>query len=652
MDPRLTRLYQDELIHLREMGASSRASTPRSPAAWAWKRWKSPTPMSSGCSKVLHFLTARIQLKLEAEQPRLIAQLLDAMYPNFLAPVPSMAIMQMGVDVADPNLARGHAVPRGTAVTSLLPRGQNTRCEFRTAMGVTLWPVELAQAQYFSFAPDLPLARLPQARPMKGGLRLRLRCGGGLRFDQLGMQRLCLYISAADDVAYRLHELVLGTALGSLVMPVPGTALPGSPAVASPEPGRQWRGPDSILPVGYEADQALLPESLRSFSGHRLLQEVAALPQRLLFFEIDDLAARLADCACTEVDLVVLFSRGDPNLEALVDAGSLALFCTPTINLFERRLDRVNLDPGSWEYHLVPDRTRPMDLEVHSVQSVFGHGLGRTAASDHRNDSRTDDTDGPREFKPLYATRHDQVADGHGYYTLRRELRRASDRQRLQGARVPSYLGEEVFLSLVDAGHGPYRESLRQLSVNAWVTNRDLPALLPPGSTAGERAWQIDLPGPVSNLQCLRGPTRPVTRQPVGAVGWKLVSQLTQNHLALGDDPEVAVAVLRDNLRLYGAPNDVAWGHQADGLRSLKAHNAVRRLPFAGPLSFGTGTELTLEVDEQSFQGSSAFLMGCLLECYLARQAAVNSFTQFTLKSVQRGVIKAWPPRVGLRPII
>ncbi|HRD95034.1 MAG TPA: type VI secretion system baseplate subunit TssF [Rubrivivax sp.] len=644
MDPRLTRLYQDELIHLREMGREFARNHPKIASRLGMEALEVADPYVERLLEGFAFLTARVQLKLEAEQPRLIAQLLDALYPNFLAPVPSMAIMQMGVDVADPNLARGHLVLRGTTITSLLPRGQNTRCEFRTAMDVTLWPLELVQAQYFSFAPDLPLARLPQARPMKGGLRLRLRCGGGLRFDQLGLQRLGLFISAADDVAYRLHELVLGTALGSLVMPVPGTAPPGTPPMASPQPGHQWRGPESILPVGYEADQALLPESLRSFSGHRLLQEVAALPQRLLFFEIDQLAPRLAQCCCTEVDLVVAFARGDPNLEALVDSGSLALFCTPAINLFERRLDRVSLGPGTWEYHLVPDRTRPMDLEVHSVQSVFGHGLARSATGD--------DTEGPREFKPLYASRHDQVADGHGYYTLRREPRRASDRQRLQGARVPSYLGEEVFVSLVDAGHGPYRESLRQLSVNAWVTNRDLPALLPPGSTGGERAWQIDLPGPVSSLQCLRGPTRPVSRQPVGAIGWKLVSQVTQNHLALGDSPEVAAAVLRDSLRLYGAPNDVAWGHQADGLRSLQAHNAVRRLPFAGPLSFGTGTELTLEVDEQAFQGSSAFLMGCLLECYLARQAAINSFTQFTLKSVQRGVIKAWPPRVGLRPIL
>jgi type VI secretion system protein ImpG len=625
MDPRLTRLYQDELSYLRELGREFAREHPKIAGRLGMESMEVADPYVERLLEGFAFLTARVQLKLEAEQPRLIAQLLGSMYPNFLAPVPSMAIMRLATDIADPNLGRGHTVPRGSTVASLLPRGQNTRCEFRTAMAVTLWPVELVQVQYFGHAPDLPLTRLPQARPMKGGLRIRLRCGGGLRFDQLGLDRLAFYISAGDDVAFRLHELLLGAPLGTLVATVPaqGDAADG------------WRGAGSVQPVGFEADQALLPETLRAFSGHRLLQETAALPQRLLFFELTDLASRLATVAAAEVDLVVLFARGDPALETLVDVASLALNCTPAINLFPRRLDRVTIGAGAWEYHVVPDRARPMDLEVHSIDHVVGHGA-----------------EGTREFQPLYASHHETPAEGHGYYTLRREPRRPSDRQRTQGARVPSYLGEEVFLSLVDAGHGPYRQDLRQLSVNAWVTNRDLPALLPPGGTAGERAWQLDTPGPVAGVECLRGPTRPVSRQPAGDVGWKLVSQLTQNHLALGDSPEAASAALRDTLRLYGPPNDVAWSHQADGLRTLQARPVVRRLPFAGPLSFGSGIELALEVDEQSFQGSSAFLLGSVLEYYFARLAAVNSFTQFTLRSQQRGVIKAWPPRTGLRQIV
>ncbi|HSW08717.1 type VI secretion system baseplate subunit TssF [Aquabacterium sp.] len=625
MDPRLVRLYQDELTHLREVGSEFAVEFPKIASRLGMEGMEVADPYVERLLEGFAFLAARVQLKLEAEQPKLIAHMLESIYPNFLAPVPSMMIARLGADPTDPNLAKGHTVARGSALQAQQARGQDTLCEFRTAMDVTLWPIELVSVQYFAHAPDLGLARLPQAKPMKGGLRIKLRAGGGLRFNQLQLDKLCLHISAPDDVAYRLHELVLGTALGSLV------AVPG--AAGATDMPRQWRDSPSIRPVGFAADEALLPESLRAFSGHRLLQEVSAMPQRLLFFDITDLAPRLAQVAGDQVELVLLFSRGDPALETLVDGGSLALFCTPAINLFPKRLDRVPLGPGAWEYHLVPDRTRPMDLEVHSVETVIGHGSGR---------------DAQREFKPLYTTHHQAPAEGHGYFTLRREARLLSDRQRAQGPRS-SYIGEEVFMSLVDAHHGAYRDTLRQLSVTAWVTNRDLPALLPQAGAAGASSWKLDTPGPVSSVECVRGPTRPVSRRASGDIGWQLVSQLTQNHLSLAGTPAQTAAALRDTLRLYGPPGDLTWSHQVDGLLTLRTQPIVRRLPFKGPLSFGSGIDMVLEANELSFQGASAFLMACVLERFFARHAAINSFTQLTLRSQQRGLVKVWPPRTGER---
>ena len=222
--------------------------------------------------------THLIQLKLDAEQPRLIAHLLESLYPNFLAPMPSMLVARLTVDVNDPNLAKGHAIPRDSDVQSELPRGQDTSCEFRTAHAVTLWPVEITAVQYFSYAPDLPLARLRPAQGMKGGLRIKLKTGGGLKFLQLAnMDRLAFYLSAPDDVAFRLHELLLASALGTWVSAAPAQA------------AAQWRdSAESLRAVGFDDEHALLPESMRSFSGHRLLQEVAALPQRLLFFEVTE----------------------------------------------------------------------------------------------------------------------------------------------------------------------------------------------------------------------------------------------------------------------------------------------------------------------------------------------------------------------------
>ncbi len=624
MDARLTRLYEEELAHLRDLGREFAREHPRA-RHLDLESMEVADPYVERLLEGFAFLTARVRLKMDAEQPRLIEQLLQSLYPNFLAPMPAQMVVQLGVDPTDPNLARGYTVARGAPLRSLLKRGQDTQCEFRSAMAVTLWPLELTELRYFNHAPDLGLTRLPQARAAKGGLRIRLRVGGGLRLGQLGLDRLVFYIAAEDNVAFRLHELVLGCTAGTAL------AEPGQPVSEA-----RWRGAASVQSVGYGSDDALLPETDRAFSGHRLLQEFAALPQRLLFFEVNDLSGRLAGMTGNEVELVLAFSRPDPGLETLVDAQSLALHCTPAINLFPKRLDRVTLDTHSADFHVVPDRTRPMDYEVHSIDRVIGHGASGT--------------DSARDFAPLYASTHQSLPDGNGYFAVRRAPRRPSDRQRQNGARVASYLGEEVFLSLVDAQHGAYREELRQLSVIAQVTNRDLPALLPREGSEGDRAWILEAAAPVNTVRSLRGPTRPSSRHPEGDVGWQLVSQLTQNHLSPSTDPERAAAALRAALRLYGT-GDAAWIAQVDGLRSLRVSTVTRRLPFAGPLSFGCGIALDLEVDDAAFHGNSAFLLGCVLEHFFARHAAINSFTQLSLRSAQRGLIKAWPPRLGERAV-
>ncbi|MBV9892240.1 MAG: type VI secretion system baseplate subunit TssF, partial [Rhizobacter sp.] len=178
MDPRLLRLYSDELAHLRDVGAEFAQEFPKIASRLGMEGMEVTDPYVERLLEGFAFLTARVQLKLESEHPRLIAHLLEATYPNFLAPVPSTLIARFAVDPADPNLVKGYVVPRGSAVVSELPRGQETRCEFSTAHAVTLWPIELVSAQYFSHAPDLAAARLPELLGMRGGLRLRLRCGG------------------------------------------------------------------------------------------------------------------------------------------------------------------------------------------------------------------------------------------------------------------------------------------------------------------------------------------------------------------------------------------------------------------------------------------------------------------------------------------
>ena len=623
MDPSLLRLYSDELTHLREVGAEFAQEFPKIAARLSMDGVEVTDPYVERLLEGFAFMAARVQLKIEAEHPRLIQHLLETVYPGFLSPVPSMLIARMRPDPLDPNLARGFTVARHSTLTSEAVRGQNTRCEFRTAHDVSLWPIEIESVQYFSHAPDLPLTRLPVARPIRGGLRIRLKAHGGLKFNQLPLDRLPFYVSAPDDVAFRLHELVLGASLGSWVGSI------GAPDAAR-SPTQGFADSASVQQLGFQDDEAALPETLRGFSGHRLLQEYAAMPHRLLFFEVADLAHRLARVNGSEAEIVLLFSRGEAALESLVNADSLALFCTPAINLFPKRLDRIQLGPGAWEHHVVPDRTRPMDFEVHTLQSVTGYGTGSVAE---------------QKFLPLYASFHEAARSHAANYTLRREPRLLSARQRLEGPRS-AYIGQEAFLSLVDPNNAPYREEIRQLSLSALVTNRDLPTLLPGSSTT----WVLDGAGPAGRIETLRGPTRPVQRLARGDVGWAMVSALTLNHLSIaGEDGARAAAALRSLLALHGPEQDPAWTKQVDGIHSVQARSVVRRLPFPGPLTFGCGVEVTATVDEMGFQGGSAFLLGTVLDRFFARHASANSFCETVVRSASRGEILRSDPRIGAR---
>jgi type VI secretion system protein ImpG len=91
---------------------------------------------------------------------------------------------------------------------------------------------------------------------------------------------------------------------------------------------------------------------------------------------------------------------------------------------------------------------------------------------------------------------------------------------------------------------------------------------------------------------------------------------------------------------------------QIEGLRQVSTRAVVRRLPMPGPIAFGRGVQINLEVDELAFQGSSAFLFGCVLERFFARHVSMNGFTETRMHSQTRGEILNGRPRCGTRPIL
>src|SRR5512134_2052191 len=224
MDPRLLHYYNLELQHLREMGAEFAQQFPKIAGRLGMNGLEVADPYVERLLEGVGFLAARVQLKLEAEFPRFTQALLEIVYPHYLAPTPSMLIAQLTPDPSDPNLAGGFKVARGATLSGPLAADDATSCEFRTAHDVTLWPVEIVSATYFSFAPDLPLNALPIANRIKGGVRIRLKTTAGLKVRQTSIDRLSFYVSGHDEVANKVHELCLAAGLGVLVLPSKGTS--------------------------------------------------------------------------------------------------------------------------------------------------------------------------------------------------------------------------------------------------------------------------------------------------------------------------------------------------------------------------------------------------------------------------------------------
>lgn len=628
-NPRLLRYYSQELQHLREVGGEFAAQYPKIAGRLGLEGFDCADPYVERLLEGFSFLAARVQMKIDAEFPRFTQHLSEIVYPHFLAPTPSMAVVQLQPDLSNPALNAGYKVPRGAGMRSVLGKDDVTACEYRSAHALTLWPIELAEARFFTIGGSIAGADCALPAQVKAGLRLRLRTTNGAPFNTLALDELVLHLRGADDLPGRILEKLLGSVEGMLVLP--------RPAGGSKPAWHRLLPKTALQPRGFHEDDALLPSGQRSFQGYRLLQEYFAFAQRFMFVELGGLGPAVRACAERELEIVILLNRGDARLEQTLDATHFALNCTPVVNLFRRRADRINLSGDQYEYHVLVDRTRPMDFEVHQVESVTGYGSG---------------ADAEQAFHPLYSARDlDQAAaPQQAFYQLRREPRVVSQRQRTRGPRS-SYVGSETFLAIVDAAEAPYRHNLRQLGLVVWCTNRDLPLAMPLG--VGKTDFVLDDGGPVHAVRVLGGPSQPLPSFAEGSMAWRLINQLSLNYLSLVDsDPDQGAHALRELLALYCHPLDVSSQRQVEGVRSVSSRPVTRRMPTPGPITFGRGLEITVTMDDGAFEGAGAFVLGGVLSHFFAQYVSINAFTETVIRTVARGEIMRWPAKGGACAIL
>ncbi len=604
MSEEMLRYYERELSYFRQLGAEFAEGNREVAARLGLGQHETPDPHVERLIQACAFLTARVRRKIDDDFPEITTALLNVLYPHYLAPVPSMSIVQFATDATQGGLTGKHVIEAGARLYSKFVEG--SPCRFRTCYPVELWPIALQSA-----AMDRPRG---VDRPAAAAqvLRLELACTPGAELAELGLERLRFYLHGEDSLVFRLYEILFSRVCEVQLQTVDGVLIARS-------------GPECIKPVGFAAHEGILPYSPRSFLGYRLLTEYFCFPEKFLFFDLEglrplarpDLVGRFAVC---------IFFDTRSGIEQPINEETFRMGCSPIVNLYEPASEPIRVDHTKTEYRLVPDHRRPDSVEVYSVEEVVSVPSGGGT---------------PVRFEPFYAARQSLGSDlpEAFWFTARRPSERKYDS------------GTEVYLSIVDARRQPALPPTETLSVRMLCTNRDLPAKLNFGGD--DDILQLEGRAPAI-IRCLKPPTKPVRSHLDGREQWRLISHLSLNHLSLA---EAGGDSLREMLRLYNFAPDLETmrvnAEHIDGIRSVSVSRVVRRpreMPWNG---FCRGLEIKIDFDEQKFIGGSAFLMATVLDVFLGLYASINSFTELVATSREgRQVMKRWQPRAGEQTLI
>ncbi|MFN2531636.1 MAG: type VI secretion system baseplate subunit TssF [Pyrinomonadaceae bacterium] len=613
--------YERELIFLRQMGAEFAQKYPKIASRLLLEADRTEDPHVERLIEGFAFLAGRIHLKADDDFPEITESFLNVLYPHYLAPVPSMAIVKFAQK--EGVLTTGYDIPRGTGLFS--QSVQDTRCRFRTGYDVTLWPVKVTNASLESLDPVDTRGKWGDAV-----IKIRLACINEQTLATLktgegqeSIDSLRFYLRAEPQLVNPLYEIIFNNSTrveihpGKIEADAARRTRKLSPLRISPV----VLPPNSLKQVGFEEEESLLQYTARSFAGYRLLSEYFAMPEKFLFVDITGLRAAANSGFGKNFDIHIYLKNVTPP-RGNVSADTFQLGCTPVINLFSEVTEPIHLSGRQHEYHVIPDVRRPMTTEVYGIDSVV--------ADDPQQG-------GLREFYPFYSFRHarEDEKDRTFWYGSRRPSLRSEDP------------GTEVFLSLVDLGFNPHVPATSVLTVRATCTNRDLPARLPWGGTQGD--LEVEGAIPLSGIHCLTKPTdtlRPPLRR---ATQWRLLSHLTLNHLSLGDPTKNGSPdALQEILFLYDLSDSAATRRQITGINQVSTRRVVRQTGSRIGSGFVRGIETTIEFDEEQYVGSGLFLFSSVLERFLALYTSMNSFNELVAVTKQReGVLKRWPPRSG-----
>ncbi len=585
--------YNDELAAIRRRAARFADAFPKIAGRLRVTGEVADDPHVERLIQSFAYSAARVRQKLDDEFPELTDGLLETLYPHYLAPLPSMSIVRF---VPSSTLASVQTVPRHTEIFAEPIGGES--CRFRTTQETEVAPVEIVSASLTGH----PISAPPSPHAGAAGcLRLSIRARDANKpLGEIGLDRLRLHIASSWQQAVAIHELLVNHTLGiALAHHADDRAPVMLPAKA-------------LGPVGFEADEAILPYPASSFTGYRLLTEFFALPQKFLFVDIVGLKAWRGET----LEIFIYLDETSAKLERAISARDFVLNATPIVNLFRQNCEPIALDGARTEYRVLPDARRQKTREIYTIEKVLVSG--RTGEEE--------------QCQPFFG-RSLKGGTPSLFWQCARRFDADDDTSDM----------EITFVDRARRAIGPVDKIA---SIDALCLNRELPEQLPFGG--GHPYLQLASGSEaVDSVEALMAPTPSVRMNEQQGRNWRLMSHLQLNHLSIFDNDGAA---LKDILALYAFRDSRETRQLADAIVRVEARNSMTRLGSGGMV---TGTDIRLEFDPAAIDRPSAYLFGSVLDRFFGLYTSINSFTRLAIAMKgQSKPIAVWPARAAERPLL
>ncbi|AYM77791.1 type VI secretion system baseplate subunit TssF [Janthinobacterium agaricidamnosum] len=521
--------------------------------------------------------------------------LLEVNFPHYLRPFPACAIARIDNDLA--TVTEPAMIPRGTVMHAA--EHQGVTCKFTTVYDVAVAPLRLSDVRFQSIVAAPPALRLTP--DLGAAISVTLEATGATStLDGLPLPMLRLFLDGEPAFCATLRDSLFLRTRRACV-----------------EVDGAWHALDAVPlhPVGFAAEDALIPARAASHPAYRLLGEWFAFPDKFNFVDLDMAALRpLLPPACRRctVHLLLADVQADADIARILrplSARHLVTGCTPVVNLFRQAANPIRLTHASAEHVLLPSVRQAHCYDIHSVDSV--QVLGETAQG------AALDT-----FYPFYSMRHGEAGGRQGRYWV---TRRDEDM-------ALSNPGYDMRIAFVDGTMQPLHDATQTVSIMLTCSNRDLPSRLVFGNAAGD--LRHDGVASALPVRLLRKPSA-ACRFPAGVAShWRLIAQLSLNHQSLS---EQGLPLFKQILELYNLPGSASAARQIAGMTGLRQRAASTWLQDEAGGSLVFGIDVLLSVDEDAFVGSGLHAFAQVIERFLGLYVHLGSFTRLIVLSQKTG---------------